>query len=177
MIKLLILLLSFCLTCPALAAVYKSVRPDGTVVYSDQPPKENARPLDLPPLQTMPAENLAPTTPNPEPTSQPAAPPELYQSLNIVLPEPDSTVHDAGQVSVQLALEPALSTKEGDYIEVFLDGKSVARGSGTAFILGNVERGSHTLEASVLSQAGQTLISSPAVTFFVHRPTVNRPGR
>lgn len=176
--KFLITLLSLCVACSASAAVYKIVRPDGTVVYSDQPPQDNARPHELPPLQTVPAESLAPTSPA-RPSSAPSEPaPALYKNLAIVVPEKEGTVRDgSGQISVQLALEPALMTNEGDYIVVYLDGKVAAQGSGTAFILGNVDRGSHTLEASVLSQGGETLIRSDAVTFFVHRPSVNMPAR
>src|SRR3569832_1281423 len=57
------LLLAFSITTPALAAVYKTVRPDGSVVYSDQPPRDEAAPHPLPPLQIIPSKNLTPTTP------------------------------------------------------------------------------------------------------------------
>lgn len=167
--KLFILILSLVLAAPTSAAVYKTVRPDGSVVYSDQPPKNAAQPLHLPPLQMIPAESLAPATPPPEAAA------EVYQDLAIVLPENNGTIRDAiGQVPVQVALQPALLTKEGDIIVVYLDGQLAAQGSGTAFILNNVERGSHSLEAAVLSEKGQSLIRSSSITFFVHRPTLNQ---
>lgn len=176
--KLLALLLAFSIATPALAAVYKTVRPDGSVVYSDQPPRDEAAPHPLPPLQMIPSESLAPATPPQDSGSNNAPPAELYRSLTIAQPEADGTVRDpAGHVVVQVALDPPLITKEGDFIVISLDGKPVAQGSGTTYTLDNVERGMHTVEASVSSGPGQILIRSPAVTFYVHRTSVNFPAR
>jgi len=176
--KLLALLLAFSITTPALAAVYKTVRPDGSVVYSDQPPRDEAAPHPLPPLQMIPSENLAPATPPQDRGINNAPPAELYRSLTIAQPEADGTVRDpAGHVVVQVALDPPLITKQGDYIIISLDGKPVAQGSGTTYTLDDVERGTHTVEASVSSGPGQILIRSPAVTFHIHRTSVNLPSR
>lgn len=175
--KLFALLLAFAIATPALAAVYKTVRPDGSVVYSDQPPRDEAQPHTLPPLQTIPAENLAPSAPAPNRSSSNNAPvAEIYQSLAIAQPEQDATLRDnSGNITVQVALDPPLVTKEGDYIVIALDGKPAAQGSGTGYTLTNIDRGTHTVEASVSSAAGQTLIRSAPVTFHLQRISVNRP--
>src|SRR3569623_1804134 len=145
--KMFALLLAFVIATPALAAVYKTVRPDGSVTYSDQPPRDEAQPHTLPPLQTIPAENLAPAAPAP----------------------------NRSNIAVQVALDPPLVTKEGDYIVIALDGKPAAQGSGSGYTLTNIDRGTHTVEASVSSAAGQTLIRSAPVTFHLQRISANRP--
>lgn len=176
--KPIVLLLALSLATPGFAAVYKTVRPDGTVVYSDQPPTEQAAPLNLPQLQLIPGENLAaPPTPRDRGINE-EAPAELYRSLAIVEPEPDGTVRDTtGRVPVRIDLDPPLITKEGDYLILYLDGQPVAEGSTPQFTLEDVDRGTHRLEAAVSSAAGQTLIRSPAVTFHLHRTSVNLPAR
>lgn len=174
--KLFALLLAFVIATPALAAVYKTVRPDGSVVYSDQPPRDEAQPHTLPPLQTIPAEALAPAAAAPTRSSNSAPVAEIYHSLAIVQPEQDATLRDnPGNITVQVALDPPLVTKEGDYIVVALDGQPAAQGSGTSYTLANIDRGTHTVEASVSSAAGQILIRSAPVTFHLQRISVNRP--
>src|SRR3569832_1121086 len=97
--KLLALLLAFSITTPALAAVYKTVRPDGSVVYSDQPPRDEAAPHPLPPIQMIPSENLAPATP-PQVRGINNTPPTKHnRSLTNTQPVADGTVRDpAGHV-------------------------------------------------------------------------------
>lgn len=179
--KLISLLLVFCLATPASAAVYKTVRPDGSVVYSDQPPRNEAEPHPLPPLQMIPSESLAPAPApqerNDSKTNTPAAA-EAYRSLAILDPQADGTVRDAsGQVVVQVALDPPLATEAGDRVIIYLDGEPLAQGTDTAYTLDNVDRGTHTVEASVSSGPGRVLIRSPAVTFHVQRTSVNAPAR
>ena len=179
--KLICLLLAFCLVTPASAAVYKTVRPDGSVVYSDQPPRNEAEPHPLPPLQMIPSESLAPAAPpqersNSKNNNPPSA--ELYRSLAITQPQADGSVHDSsGQVVVQVSLDPPLVTEGGNQFIIYLDGEPVAQGTDTTYTLDNVDRGTHTIEAGVSSGPGRLLIRSPAVTFHLHRTTVNTPAR
>src|SRR3569832_2710211 len=105
--KLLALLLAFSITTPALAAVYKTVRPDGSVVYSDQPPRDEAAPHPLPPLQMIPSEHLAPAPPPQDRGINNAPPAELYRSLKIAKTEADDTERNtAGQVEEQVTHDP-----------------------------------------------------------------------
>src|SRR3569833_1732173 len=176
--KLLALLLAFSITTPALAAVYKTVRPDGSVVYSDQPPRDEAAPHPLPSFLLFLFVFFVFVSSLQDRGINNAPPADLYRSLTIAQPEADGTVRDpAGHVVVQVALDPPLITKQGDYIIISLDGKPVAQGSGTTYTLDDVERGTHTVEASVSSGPGQILIRSPAVTFHIHRTSVNLPSR
>lgn len=172
-----LLLIAFSLAIPASAAVYKTVRPDGSVVYSDQPPRDAAEPHPLPPLQTIPADNLAPTT-TPQKNGGNNASTQPYHSLTITQPQQNGTVQSPpGNVDIQLALDPPLDTKQGDHVTVYLDGQPAAQGTDISYTLENVDRGAHTVAASVNSAPGQILIQSSPVTFFLHRPSINLPPR
>ena len=162
-----IIILGLSLTVPVSAAVYKSVLPDGRVIYSDQPPAENAAPAKLPAIQLIPA------APVPRP-SQPAQAPEVsnkaaYRSIAITSPAHDSTLRDnAGNVAIKVALDPPLLIKAGHQIAIYLDGTQIAESSTDTLTLNNVDRGTHTLNASVTKQ-GQALITSPTITFHLQR--------
>ena len=169
--RLIATLILLSITASASAAVYKWVKPDGSIIYSDRPPTDNTAPADLPPVQEI---RIVPPPSSPEPTqnTQPdQAQTSEYTTLEITEPANDSTIREnAGQVSVKLALEPPL--QDGDVTSITLDGREIGQGKGTALSLTNVERGTHTLQAAVKSAQGRTLITSSTVTFHLQRTSV-----
>ena len=87
-----------------------------------------------------------------------------YESITIVQPLNDETVHEnAGSVHVVMRLRPAL--RDGDGIEILIDGKTVSRRASTSIDVEGVERGTHELRARIVAQGGEVLVSSPPVTF------------
>jgi len=169
--RFIVTLLLLCIAASATAAVYKFTKPDGTVIYSDRPPVENAAPTELPELQEI--KITPPPTSSPEDNTDEQANQEQtasYTKLEITEPANDSAiVENSGQINIKLALEPPLQDQQGDIISILLDGKQIGQGKSTALTLSNVDRGKHTLRAVVKSAQGSTLITSPAVTFNLHR--------
>ncbi len=169
----LLLTLLFLFAMPTSAA-YKWTMPDGSVVFSDQPPHPDAEKITLPPTQTF----TAPPIPKPKPqnkaaTKVPASP--AYVSLKISQPAQDQTFHNnTGNISVNVALDPALNTKRGHQFVIELDGIVVATTATMPVVLPNVDRGSHTLRARVIDNAGITLASSEESSFHLFRVSVNR---
>lgn len=166
-----LLALLFCCLLPlqAQAALYKYTDENGEVVYSDQPPSKDAKPINLPPIQVTPAIK-------PQPLSKKPAEPEkkkktTYQTLTITRPTNDSVIFDnAGNIPVTMELQPALNTAAGDTIELSMDGKVLMpKLSGTSVTLNNIDRGTHTLQVSVKDKTGQTLISSKSITVHLRR--------
>lgn len=103
-----------------------------------------------------------------------------YEQLVIILPTHQTTVFDnAGHVDVKLLMSPALALAEGDTIELFFDGApaATARKTATGFVLEKIERGSHQLQARIVNQAGQTVIASEPVTFFMWQASRQFPNR
>ncbi len=166
------IILALILAVPASAAVYKSVLPDGRVIYSDQPPSENATPAQLPAIQLIPAAPIPPPA-EPEEASEATKKTLAYRSIEIVSPAQDSTLRDnAGTVTIKVALDPPLIRKAGHQIAVYLDGVLVAEDSTDTITLDNVDRGTHTVNASVNSKQGQALLTSPTVTFHLQRISI-----
>ena len=89
-----------------------------------------------------------------------------YQSVRIVAPEPESTVHDNnGNLAVTVSVSPPLRADAGDTLALLLDGKVAASGTMRHFELQGIDRGSHTLQAQVSAADGTVLVSSPQVIF------------
>lgn len=156
------------------AAIYKSVDADGNVVFSDTP-LPGGKEVILPPTPTY----------TPRPLAVPAAgagagttqAPTAYTSLLIVSPADGATIRDnTGAVAVNLVVEPPMTEKSGHKLVVILDGKpQESAGNSTQVTLSDVERGSHTLRASILNADGQVQFSSGAVTFHLKRESILQP--
>ena len=171
--RLILAVLALSVTASAAAAVYKWVQPDGSVIYSDRAPVENAAPTDLPALQEIkmpppPPPSTDTTTNNNQPQQTQN---EEYTKLTIAEPADNSTFrNNAGKVNVKLELEPAL--QEGDMVAIILDGKDIGQGKSTTVALNNVNRGSHTLQAVVKNAQGSTMISTTPITFTLLRTSL-----
>lgn len=162
-------------------AVYKWVGPDGQVIYSDQP-QPGATEVELPKFPAAapaPApvinSTTAPSTSVPQGEAKKPAPPfSGYRKLSIVKPENDATVREnTGNVRVELATEPEWDPQRGHKVSVLLDGTPMPETyTVTTIDLHNVDRGSHTLQITVLDATGDVLITSQTVTFHLKRRSV-----
>ncbi len=162
----LIPLVLFCFT--VTADIYKSVDDEGTIHYSDKE-TEGAEPVELSKGITYPAPDVSNGTASKEGLQQEFN----YTSISIVKPEMNETIHDnSGNVTVGITLVPVLRPKHT--ITLYMDGKELLKGKKeTSFNLQNIDRGSHTLRASVLDKNSVVLISSKSVIFHLRRVTVN----
>jgi hypothetical protein len=171
--RLVVALFGLSVAVSASAAVYKWVQPDGSVVYSDRPPVENAAPTELPGLQEIKMPPPPPPSANDTSNNNQSGQRQntTYTKLTITEPADQSAFrNNAGQVTVKLDLEPAL--QEGDMVAIVLDGKEVGQGKSTALSLSNVDRGTHTLQALVKNAQGKTLISTSPITFTLQRTSL-----
>ncbi len=153
----------------ASAEIYRYVDDEGNVVFTDEPPADDAEPLELEPLPTTRFETGTPP-PATDTADQPATGP-AYARVAIAAPAPEATVRNATQtVPVSVELEPALQPDHT--LTVFLDGQPRITGAtGTSHTLENVYRGRHTVAAAVLDAAGNEIARSETVTFFKHQPS------
>lgn len=164
-----VLCLATCLALACAAAqaqqVYKIVKPDGSVEFTDAPPPDTpAEQIEVQPLNTTP-----PLVP-PDSASSQSAPAEHpgYSEFRITRPGDGESIRDnAGNVNIDLELKPKLLA--GDTIDLYLDGQSVGGGRSTAITLSDMDRGTHSLQAVVKSPAGQVMARSNSVTFTLQR--------
>jgi hypothetical protein len=143
-------------------AIYRSVGEDGSIVFSDSP-SPGAERIEIRETQTIEAP--------PPPTfvyerQQAASTP--YTRVEIVDPPNDAEIREnTGNVNISVVVEPGLGGS--DLIVLLMDGQEVASGQQGTFSLNNVDRGTHQLAAVVKSSEGQTVFSSPPVTFHMFR--------
>lgn len=154
------------------AAVYKSIDAQGNVVYTDEP-QDNAKPLELPPLSTIPppkSVNLAPAE-----KSDSGDADTKYEQITIISPTQDETLrNNAGNVNVSMALSPGLNKAAGHRIQFFLDGQTYGEpGMSENIVFQQMDRGTHTVEAAVVDGSGKELLRSSANRFYLHRESIN----
>ncbi len=164
-----IILMPLFLICAVVQAEtgYRIVHPDGTVEFSDQPTPE-AEEIKLRPVPTI---KLVPVTPSSSKVGSEnggKSDDGFDGTIVITSPQEGQTLwFGESGLKVEVAIDLAL--KSGQLIQISLDGKPVSRGTGRSFNLGVVYRGSHSLQASVVSATGSTLYSSPPLNFYVRQ--------
>jgi hypothetical protein len=166
-----ILLLCFVTPAQVLAGqtVYKYVDASGTITFTDQAqPGAEEIVIDTPKASNRPAIKLRPTA-SPPPTQQTAF--AGYQRIAILQPAQDETIWDStGNIPVSVQLVPELQTARGHQIILEIDGDPIGEGqTSPQFLLPNVDRGSHSIRALVLSAKGKRLKESSPITFHLKR--------
>lgn len=160
---------------PALAApVYRHVDANGNVVYSDEPGQGSR--IDLKPITVVdPAEVESRSRPAESTTTSPSA--VDYDRFAITSPSNGETLPtgQGGNVQVQLAIEPEL--QPGDRVQLRVDGAvSQSPMHTSVFALSQLERGEHQIQAELLDAQGRVRLSTPAITLYVQRASVNLPA-
>ena len=163
--SLLILLILF--STAANAEVYKRTNPDGSVTFSDVPPKIGAKPIKLPPSSTYspPPSQQATNSPKPKKAEMD------YVSVSISSPANDSAVRDnAGNLTIKFNAKPEL--KPGHSYVLLMDGKNAGEVQAGNIQLKNVDRGSHTFIVQVVDKNKKMVIQSESVVVHLLRVIV-----
>ncbi len=164
---LLLLVLGLTLALPGQAKIYKWKMPDGSIRYADKP-QPGGTEIKLPPLQTYTAPALPASRAKSEESGKQT---QEYKSFEVRTPGNNQVVRDnAGMVSIQIGLAPGLAA--GHSIEILMDGKSVGSGRGTSISLTNVDRGSHSIQASIKDESGKAIKKTASVTFHLKRGSI-----
>lgn len=160
-----ILILSL-LSAAAQAEVYKSINDKGEVVYSDTP-SQGAERVKLPTLPTYTPPPVVPA-PSVAPALEDNA---VYESFSFSKPQNEATVrNNLGIIMIETRLAPPLQTRLKHRIQFYLDGKPNGPPlDRTAITMSNIERGAHTLSASVLDKNGRVMASTGDITVHVKR--------
>jgi len=160
------------------ADIWKVVDEDGNVVYTDQPPKDGSKPMDLPELSIIETDIQDIQTPAGEgevkaPTSGELR--KLYRDFRITRPLPEETFWGTANTVVvtwssQTPLTPDLN------VRLFVDGKAQAAPASGGVSL-TLERGEHKVFAELRDARNRRIMRTGTVTFFVkqHSANFNRP--
>lgn len=170
----LLLVLLLCIP-SAYAEVYKWVDEKGVVHYTDKPPSEQAKPADLPPLQTYRGGDVPKLKPSAvEAKPKPKAPTGALD-LVILQPAAEETLRDnEGNVAVTVGVAPGM--QPGHRVVYYLDGVPQALPTeALSYVVTNVERGTHTVSASVIDGTGQEIAATAPVTFHMQATSALAP--
>lgn len=155
--------------------MYKWTDADGNVHYSDEP-HPDAVEVQPPSLNAIP---MPKPLPKPEPAAEMDTPVFKYKKFSLVAPTNEETVrNNAGVVTLQLALEPKLASKEGHTISVYLDNRRVVKKStGLTIAVEGVERGSHSLRAAVVDKKGKVVTRTKLIQFHMRRQGISSTNK
>ena len=155
----------------ASAEIFRRVGPDGQVYFSDQPSPGAER------IEVQPASSVS-LPPVPEQTDEAVATldqdePEafVYTGFTITSPTPEEGVRaNDGNVTIQLSLQPPLQPEHSIVMSVDgEDGEAMKNATSLLIGLSNLSRGRHTVDATVLNRAGEPMVRTQPVSFFVLR--------
>lgn len=163
------------------ASVYRTTDAQGNVVFTDKP-VENAERIDLEPLTVVPSAQIDPAPASVQrgepadspPVGQPFMP---YSTFQIASPQDEATLQSGhgGNTQVVLDIDPDL--RPDHRVRLLVDGEISQSAMHTkAFMLTNLYRGEHVLQAELLDASGQVRHRSAPVTLYVHRASVNSPA-
>ena len=170
------LMLVACSVASAGTTVYKWVDENGVTHYSDQPHENAAKvevrePATYSP-KTGPAAAVARASQG-EP--QASAPAGAYQSCSLSQPTPDQVFLSTYSVTVVVSTSPQL--RPGDRVVVTLDGRprTDLAAASTSITIDPIDRGTHSVEATIQDSNGQTVCSTSSATFHVRQASLLSP--
>lgn len=146
--------------------VYKTVNPDGSISFSDEP-SEHSETIEVQDATTVPALKLPPSSTNTQQADTTTK--ELYRSLKILSPSNDSAFHSgSGTVNISFTSSPEL--RPSHIYKIFIDNQLVGEQRTTSLIVDNVFRGTHQLSVQISDASGK-IIKSSSISFTMHRPS------
>jgi hypothetical protein len=155
--------------------VYRWVDADGQAHYSDQW-RAGAEKISIQESAVYDSPGAGANV-TPAKSSKAAAPASRYESVEIASPAQEEVLWNIeGQLRVSVRVNPSLQPGHG--LRLYLDGaaQDIQPGS-TEVQLKDVFRGTHTLKADVVNEAGTVLISSQPTTFAVRQTSIANPSR
>lgn len=169
--RLIVALLLAAATAASAGEVYRWVDDKGVVHYSDGPPSPNAKPVELPKLQTY-----QPAAPMPSIRAEPEAKKVDVAPISITEPQAGETIRNPdGRVSITVSATP----DSGQGFVYFLDGRPVsgAPSASSTYVMTGVERGEHTISVALVDSDGQEVARAAPVTIYLMPPTVKAAPR
>ncbi|WP_299084132.1 DUF4124 domain-containing protein [uncultured Paraglaciecola sp.] len=157
------------LLCMSVSAqeVYKTIKADGSVVYSDVP-SDGAVPVNLSAMNNtvMPGLGGVSSSKAKGRTSVRKRTTAVQYEVTIASPEAEQTLRDnSGAVSISADVAP----KKAGQFELRLDNQVVMTQSNGQFQLENVDRGAHIIQVNFLDKSGKILASSKPQTFYLQK--------
>lgn len=181
--KLLVIALVFLAAPVAAEEVYRYVDEDGTVVFTDQRPSDDAQPMDLPGLSIMESPKPAPAPADDEASEEEDEAEPVYPDLTMISPKREETFQGTGN-TLPVRVVTRQELRPGDQVVVYLDGQEQGRFQSFSVDLEQVPRGAHEVRVKVHDAEDRMVGDTGPVTFHMkqhsrlhqNQPMVNPPG-
>lgn len=149
------------------AEVYKTIDENGNIIFTDRP-SVNSKEIQLKKLKTT--ETIKPSGSVSNKKNQNENENNFsYKKILISNPKDGSAIRsNTGDVRISVSIEPSL--RSGHRILITLDGVELSKGTSTSASASNVDRGTHTVAASVIDSSANPIISISSV-FSILRAT------
>ncbi|WP_373190355.1 DUF4124 domain-containing protein [Halomonas sp.] len=166
--------------------IYRTTDAQGNVVFTDNPAR-GGEIVDLQPLTVVPGRTDAGALPpvsedasgnggSAVSTASPGQPFMPYDSFGIVSPRDGETLPTgaAGDVQVTLRIQPDL--RKDHRVRLLVDGQISQTAMHTdTFLLNDLNRGEHVLQAELLDASGAVRHRTAPVTLYVQRASIYLP--
>lgn len=160
---------------PLTADVYKTVDENGNVTYTDRPPADGSKPIELAPISVIETPEYVRA---PEKTAEDVEEVSLktlrrdYRDFAIVSPQPEESIWSPdGPVSI--AWHAQLDLQQGMQVTILLDGKKQATTTQQMIVVPGLERGEHTVKAELRDSKNRTVATTQQIVFYVRQPGLN----
>ena len=176
-----LVVLSLALTAsPLMAQVYKVVDKDGNVTYTDQPPVDGSKPVELAPISVIEAPTYEKA---PEVTAEDEAEKKMslsymrrnYKDFAIISPQQEESVwRPDGPISI--AWNTRFALQAGMQVTLYLDGNIHTTTTQQMIAVAGLDRGEHTVKAELRDSKNRTVATAEQVVFFVRQPGLYNRG-
>lgn len=169
-------LITFFLLCACMqfsvaeSQIYKNVKPDGSIEFSDTP-QAGAEAITLDPLPTVRLLEGGGSALADSPLY--SASMSIYKEVRIGSPEHNATipVGAAGSFDLSVIIKPQLAASHT--IQLVVNGEPFGQPTQkTEFQFSNIDRGSHIISANIVDGSGKTLASTSDITVHVKRNSI-----
>lgn len=172
-VKVLALMTAALLPFAVTAEIYKYVDSNGVVRYTDKPPSQDAKPLELPAPQTYTSAESSSADENESillPTSG------SYQGIELISPSANQVFNTGNpQVIASAQVDPGL--QDGHRVVFLIDGLPIPVPAGqTSTLLSGLNRGSHILQAVVMDAGDSIQLQSEPISFHMNQPSLQQPS-
>ena len=169
------------------AEIYKTIDEHGNAVYTDRPPNQDAKPLDLPGLSIISAQKpvSTPGTKGSVPATEPGAQQEVtsigelrrnYRDFAIVSPIQDQTLVGTGNEAA-ITWSTRYQLQEGMSVTIYVDGAAQPATTNPVINLSGLNRGAHEVYAVLIDSRNRRIASTTRVNFYIWQNSVNFPSR
>ena len=169
MLRKLFLLITLIWLLQCSAAIYQSVGPTGNITYSNHPYPGTTQIHSLPTANTVKQPQVLSSKTNigtPKHHDNTVASPQIrYTVFKIANIKDQQNFHNQRQIIVKIQVYPRL--KKANQIALWLDGKPYTQQSNTRFVLDNLDRGTHQLQARLITKSGKMIETTSILTIYI----------